>query len=217
MERTLTVIGKGRTATTPDTIQIELCLKATDKNYETVSLIAVKQYNEMCDCLHKVGIAKGEIKTTDYSVTTEYEMRRNTNNTNVRTFVGYTCTHLMKVKLPLDMKHLSDVLSALSTCSAVPSIDLSFTCEDQEAIKQKLLISAAEDAKIKAQVLADASGIELVEICSVQLLSILSDSVSPTRYNNSVRSMNVTAIEMTPDVFESSCEVSYVWSIAPKK
>ena len=28
---------------------------------------------------------------------------------------------------------------------------------------------------------------------------------------------NVTAIEMTPDVFESSCEVSYVWSIAPKK
>ena len=93
MERTLTVIGKGRTATTPNTIQIELCLKATDKNYETVSLIAVKQYNEMCDCLHKVGIAKDEIKTTDYSVTTEYEMRRNTNNTNVRTFVGYTCTH----------------------------------------------------------------------------------------------------------------------------
>ena len=58
MERTLTVIGKGRTATTPDTIQIELCLKATDKNYETVSLIAVKQYNEMCDSLCKMEMEK---------------------------------------------------------------------------------------------------------------------------------------------------------------
>jgi uncharacterized protein YggE len=62
---------------------------------------------------------------------------------------------------------LGKILYALAHLSIVPEINISYFCSDVESIKNQLLEQAIKDAKRKAELLTDASGVKLCEILDI--------------------------------------------------
>jgi len=60
------------------------------------------------------------------------------------------------------------VLTALANSSVRPMLQISYTLKDPEAAKKTLLAAAVADAKEKAQILAEASGVTLLALQSME-------------------------------------------------
>ena len=72
-----------------------------------------------------------------------------------------------KTSFKNDNKRLGEILYALAHLPIIPEINISYFCSDVEIIKNHLLELAIKDAKIKAELLTNASGVKLCEILDI--------------------------------------------------
>jgi uncharacterized protein YggE len=120
--------------------------KANDARLET--LLAI---------LRKLEIPKEKLVTSNLNVAPEY---RYDNTKNEQQFTGYAITRSLRVKLPAsDMPE--KLLSALIGAGIDQVGNIEFMLSDPEASAAPLRIKAFENAKARAQALAEASGSKL--------------------------------------------------------
>lgn len=165
--RTIRVTGKGQLRVHADMTRITMSLEGVFKDYGETLKRSSQGTEEIKDVLSDFGFERSELKTLSFSVDTEYENYRDKNNNYKQRFVGYKFLHMMKVEFPSDNERLGKVLYNLSTCKARPEFRISYTVKDPEATKNTLLGKAVTDAKEKAAVLAQAGGVALKDIQSI--------------------------------------------------
>ena len=73
----------------------------------------------------------------------------------------------MKIEFEANNKMLGRVLYTLSKSTSYPSFSISYTVSNPEKYKNKLLENAINNSKEKAIVLANASGVKLGNILSI--------------------------------------------------
>lgn len=76
-------------------------------------------------------------------------------------------SHKLKLSFDFDIISLSRALSAISVCLAYPSIGIQFTVKDATAINEEMLRSAALNARRKAEILCEASGVKPGDLLTV--------------------------------------------------
>jgi uncharacterized protein YggE len=160
MNRELTVKGIGKAAAAPDLIVLTMNLEVCERDYEN----AMHRGTEVIDTLRAAIVSAGhdykEFKTTSFNINTKHERYQEKEVWKQR-FVGYSCTHGLKLEFDLDMRKLGATLGAIAGCDADPEFNVRFSIKDPNAVSEQLLENAVENAKWKATVLAKAAGVKL--------------------------------------------------------
>ena len=218
MPRTITVKGMGRVTTSPDYVVISMSLMAQDNDYEETMELATKKIEYLNASLEEIGFEKKSVKTTNFNVRTDYERVKDRNGNYKSVFNGYICSHRLKVEFDFDTKRLAQTLYAISKCLAEPELSISFTVKDPSAVNKELLKSATINAKEKAQILCEASGVELGQLLSIDYNWGELNIVSHTDYMLEEKCMampvgGLADIEIEPDDIDVSDTATFVWEI----
>ena len=216
MERTITVKGTGNVKVSPDLTIVSLMLKSVDKDYEKAVLQASQKLAGLQDALQTAGFDKSLIKTSNFNVNTEYEGVRDKDGNYRNVFAGYACTQGLKLEFDFDTKMLSAVLSAIAGCISEPELSIRFSVKDKDAVNEALLVSAAENARKKAEILTKASGVSLGELLSINYnwgeLNVYSD----TNYmveEACMRNAKCMSLDIAPEDISVSDSAAFTWRI----
>lgn len=167
-KRTITVKGVGKAKIKVDYIIISIDIRNQNKEYEKTMEIASNKLNSITNSIIETGIEKEEIKTSKYEVKPIYESIRDKNGDYRDEFIGYQCTHILKLSFDFNMNTLNKILLAISKSEATPKINISFTVKDQSKISDEILELACMDAKRKADILCRASGYSLGSLLKIE-------------------------------------------------
>jgi len=218
MPRTITVKGIGNVTAAPDYVVISMSLEAQDNDDDETMELAAKQIELLNSSLEAIGFEKKSIKTTSFNVRTDYERVKDRNGNYKSVFNGYICSHRLKVEFDFDTKRLAQTLYAISKCLAKPELSISFTVKDPAAVNKELLRSATINAKEKAVILCEASGVELGELLTIDYNWGELNIVSRTDYMLEDKCMampvgGLADIEIEPDDIDVSDTATFVWEI----
>lgn len=167
MLRTIKIKGVGRTTVEPDFVALSLKIETKHKKYEAASEENTRKITELNSALEKAGFEKGSVKTVSYNVRMNYSTYRDRKGMFQKNFEGYVCNNSIKIEFDFDSVILGKALNAVSTCLSEPQMDISFTIKDKDAVSDKLLKSAAVNAKRRAEILCNGCGAELGKLISV--------------------------------------------------
>lgn len=219
MNRTITIKGIGKLSLKPDYVVITFSLESKNKDYNKAMSIASEDLDKLRSALATVGFAKEDLKTSNFSVSTQYENKRDIGGNYKQHFTGYNIRHDLKLEFEFSTLLLSKTLNAISTCIAEPKLIIDFTIKDQDEIKASLLESACKNAKAKAEILTKASHVTLGELTSIDYNWGELHLFSPTQYDfscnymGSAQSAPSANINIEPDDIDVSDNVTFVWEI----
>ncbi|HAW15223.1 MAG TPA: SIMPL domain-containing protein [Clostridiales bacterium] len=217
--RTIKVTGKGNIKVAPDTTRLTLTLTGSDTEYGKALKASSEDTLCLKDLLEGLGFKRSDLKTIRFSVDPRYESYKNKDAYKQR-LTGYEFTHVLKLEFPSDNERLGKTLFALANGKVSPEVRISYTVSDPESVKNGLLSKAVADAKDKAAVLAEASGVTLKDIQSIDYSwSQIEFESQPMRggfYTLCEGGSGIDSydIDMEPEDIEKSDEVTVVWEIA---
>ena len=158
--REIVVKGIGKASATPDLLIIEMALESKRMDYEETMLQSAEMIASLRAAIESAGHDGRELKTTSFNINTRYESYRESGGHKQR-FAGYVCSHRLKLEFDLDMKKLGLTLGAIARCKAAPDFSIKFSVKDPDAVSEQLLTNAVENAKAKAEILAESAGVKL--------------------------------------------------------
>ncbi len=212
MNRVITVKGTGNVRLKPDLTVVSMTLKTVDKDYDRSMQQAAVLLERLREYLLAVG--QQDLKTTSFRVCTERENRRDPNGDYSNVFVGYACVHCLKLEFAFDIQMLSKVLGAIAHCVADPELSIQFTVKDKEAVNEALLKSAASQARRKAEILAEAAGVALGQLVSIDYNWGELNVCSPTAFSAKRMTLaNSEGLHMEPEDIVLEDSAAFVWEI----
>ena len=164
--KTIRVTGRGQIKVKPDLTRIRITLEDTHASYEETLCRSSERSQALRTLLQFFDFAPSDLKTLNFQVNTEYESYQEDGVYKQR-FRGYTYMHEMKIEFPIDNERLGRILFALSESEIKPVFQISYTVSNPEDAKNTVLAQAVSDAAKKARVLADAAGVSLGTIQSI--------------------------------------------------
>lgn len=217
MPRTITVKGLGKATAKPDYVVIFVSLDSRDMKYDAAMDLAARNVRDMEQALEKAGFEKDALKTSGFNVRTDYLSVKDKNGGYVQRFNGYVVSHNMKLEFDFDSGRLSQALSAISECPAHPQMSISFTVRDAAAVNEEMLRSATANARRKAEILCEASGVTLGELMAIDYNWSELEIVSNTRYSMAEdcagAPLMAKAVNIRPDDINVSDTAAFVWEI----
>ncbi|KKW19272.1 MAG: hypothetical protein UY63_C0017G0049 [Parcubacteria group bacterium GW2011_GWA2_51_10] len=167
---TITVSGDGEVFAVPDTATFSVAVRETAKEVKDAQDVATKKGNDIIAYLKQAGVPEKDIKTTDYSVQPQYEWSRSVCPAGSefcppgkQVLTGFQVSQTLSVKVR-DTKKAGDLLSGVGSRGASEVSGLSFTIDDEDALKAEARDKAIKKAQEKAEVLARSLGVSLVRV-----------------------------------------------------
>ncbi|TCI30244.1 DUF541 domain-containing protein [Exiguobacterium sp. SL-10] len=215
MDRTITVKGTGKVSTKPDLIVVRMDLSSRAVRYEETMNGAALVVTRLQKAIEQAGFAKTDLKTTDFSIDTDYESYRDKQGNYKSRFRGYVCQQKTKLEFPLDTKQLSSVIEHVSNSLAEPKLSISFTIKNADAVQDELLASAAANARHRAELLAKGAGATLGDLLQIDYTWGELHLYSPTRLtlHDEVLFSEAAMPELEPDEIDLSDSATFVWAI----
>ena len=165
--KVITVKGIGKVSAPPDLLVLELKLETVEPEYELAMRRSKEMLNALSDAIVSAGHDGKHLKTNRFNISSKYENYRDKNNNYKSKFIGYACTHDLRLEFDLDMKKLGATLGAIASCEANPTFKIKFSVKDADAVSAELLENAIKNAKWKAEILARSAGVSLGAILRI--------------------------------------------------
>lgn len=172
--------GTGEVTYTPDTALIYLSVNKTALTQDAAKEQANEVINKITEELKKLGVAEKDIKTTGFSVGPNYGNEPISADAEVTTQLmiaperpttgkGYTASVNLEVRVkPLDKAEQAIDIATKGGATQVGTYQMVMDEEKQKELEDQARIEAIKNAKEKAKSLADAAGIRLGRVVSVQ-------------------------------------------------
>ena len=190
---TLRITGRGVCARPADRAELHLIVRRVEKTCAAASEAAQEAVNTLCARLRERGFDESGLKTTDFSVSPEYEEAEGGMRRRVQT--GYACRIALRFALPFTPEGLSAAADALS--EGAEELSIAFSVEDTEAVRREIVRSAWKDALSQAALFAEASGRKVGAVREVSL------SVGGARAMNfggaAALAVRAAKFDLTPD------------------
>ena len=214
--RTIRVTGKGQIRLRPDTTRIRLKIGDVLPQYGEAVRQSAEDTERLRDLLTGYGFQRSDLKTLDFGVDPEYESRKE-KGAYVQQLVGYRYRHTMKIEFPSDNERFGRILFALAGSPVRPEFGISYTLKDPEAAKNELLAKAVSDARQKAALLADAAGVALKDVQSVDYSwGQIDFEIHPLREKSMMSAgleCDAFAMNVEPEDIEAEDSVTVIWEI----
>ncbi len=157
----ITISGDGKVVEVPDIAQINLGLDTEKKTVEEAQAENTKTMNSFMAKLKSMGVDEKDIKTDSYNVYPVYDYT----DARGRQLKGYSVSQSLGVKIR-DLEKVSPIVALAGQEGLNQVGSLNFTIDDPESIKVRARELALQNAKEKAQALADVLGVRLGRIMS---------------------------------------------------
>jgi len=215
MNRIITVKGIGTVKARPDLVLITLNIESQMYEYDQTMELAAKSVNQVISAIESIGFDKEDLKTNDFNVRPHYEQYTDENNNYKNRFNGYLCEQNLTLAFDLDTKMISNVLNALAKTKVNPGLDIKFSIKDETTISEELIIQATKNAKRKAEILAQASGVSLGDLITIDYNWKDLPLFSPTNYNLSDRRLlrEAQVPEIEPEEISVNDRATFTWQI----
>ena len=196
--KTITVSGDGSVTTVPDRATFSFSIETRAK---TASAALTQNSNDataMIAALKAVGVSSANLQTSQVSLMPQ-------SSQDGTTIVGYVASNSVTVRTPLAGagKVVDAAVGAGANGVSGPSLDVA----DQDALYRDALHKAVDDAKLKAQSLADAAGLSLGGALTVSE----GGSASPLPISDKMSAAG-TPIEAGTQEIQASVTVTYAAS-----
>ena len=217
MSRTITVKGIGRASAKPDTVVIFMLLDSRTMDYDKAMEIAADNIQDIVNTLVDADFDKEDIKSTNFNVGTNYGSVKDRNGDYHQEFRGYVVSHNLKLEFALDVMRLSLALSAIAGCKSHPQLSISFVVKDTAAVNEEMLRSATANARKKAEILCNASGVTLGRLLTIDYNWGELNICSNTRYSLAEECLATPtmarSIDIEPEDIDVSDTATFVWEI----
>ncbi len=171
----LAVVGEGKVEVTPDTAYVDAGI--TVNQVASVGEAQKKideTNNKIIDALREIGIEKGDIKTSNYSIYPNYKYENNDNKID-----GYNGNATIEIKVR-DPQLASKVIETVTAAGANQIQGSRFVVGKPELYREEARNAAIKNAKDQAQKIAKDLGIKLGRITNI----VESSPDSPVVYSN---------------------------------
>ncbi|CAM3127090.1 SIMPL domain-containing protein [Paracoccus nototheniae] len=159
----LTVTGDGQSRTAPDMASVQLGVTTqADSAAEAMSLNSDQQ-RAVIDALTGAGIDEAQIQTLGLNLNPLMQYGEN----QAPTVTGYQATNMVTVRVA-DLARLGEVLDAIVGAGANEINGITFTREDGASSQDDARRDAVTDARRKAELLAEAAGVDLGPILTLR-------------------------------------------------
>jgi len=163
--RSMNVSGTGRVSVVPDIATINIGVRTEADEVNDALSGNTAQANAIAETLKDLGIDEKDIQTSNFNVYPSDRYNPMTGEVEGRYFVVEN-TVIVNVR---DLTKLGDVLSAVVEAGANNIYGISFGVEDREAAVKEARELAIQDAKTKAEAIAEAAGVELGDLLSINV------------------------------------------------
>ncbi len=200
----------------PDMIRLMLTVSGTDPDYAQIMAMSAAQTNVLKACMEQLGFAKSDVKTLSFDISPQYEGYQDEHNNWKQRFVAYQFQHRLKLEMDADNALLGKVLSAIAATKLQPELEIIHTVRDTEAAKNRLLGNAVADAAGKAKVLAQAAGVTLGSIVTIEYsLGEVAFTARPiqSKAERCMAVMSDAAMDIDPDDIKVQDTVTIEWNI----
>lgn len=158
----LAVVGEGKVTVVPDTATVQVGIVASNaKTVEEAQQKINVVNNAIIAAMQQLGIAKTDIKTSNYSINPDYSY---TNGNNQITGYSGNATITVTVK---DTKLLPQVTTEATAAGANQVYDPQYTVDSPEKFREEARNKAIANAKEEAARLAQSLGIKLGKITNI--------------------------------------------------
>ncbi|MDD3937981.1 SIMPL domain-containing protein [Rhodoferax sp.] len=206
----ITVKSFGNASAMPDGINIALSVASQMKDYpQTIDGLNTK-VSAINAALTRAGCAEPAV-TKAYRVS---EVWSDKYDAAKRQFQGYKATQKLGVTIPVNNVLLGRVFEELSSSDSQPDIGITFVVRDHDALEKDARVNAVIKAKEAATDLADASGLRLMAVKSIDFTG--SSCSYEADLSHLYQADRASTPEVTPDVISQEESVLMVWLASPK-
>lgn len=163
--RTLSVSGSGTATATPDLAQITIGVTTAAATAREALTANNARTQQVVEFLRESGIGEGDMQSTNISVSPELRPRRN-NEPVEPEITGYTVRNNVLITVR-DLAGFGVVLDGVVGAGANMVQGIRFDVAERNALERNAMASAVRDAVARARNIADAAGIELGPILSI--------------------------------------------------
>ncbi len=165
---TISVSGMGEVFAVHDMATFSVTVREEAKDVAQAQDAATAKANAIIAYLKGAGVAEKDIKTISYNVNPKYEYSQGVCTQyscppSKQTLVGFEVYQSLEVKVQ-DPKKAGELLSGVGSQGASEVSGLSFTIEDEDALKADAREQAIAEAREKADQLAKQLGVSVVRV-----------------------------------------------------
>jgi uncharacterized protein len=161
--RAVTVQGQGKVQAAPDIATLTVEVSQEGAALDSVSAEVRKGMTKVLDALHNAGVSDKDLQTLAFQVQPRYEQDKRGNPHRT----GYRVANSVLAKVR-DLKKVGKVLSSVIESGATEVNGPNFDFDNPQVLERQALAKAMQDARGKAEVLAETSGSRVGEILSIQ-------------------------------------------------
>lgn len=162
--RTLSVSGVGVVYLTPDIVYINIGVNTQRDNAAEAVSLNKDQTSAVIQAIKDFGVDAKDIRTTNFSIWSNPQY--DPSGSGQITGTTYSVDNTVSVTVR-DINKLGGLLDAAVQAGANNIYSIQFDVEDKTEATKDARTKAVDDAKMEAQELADATGVSLVEIESI--------------------------------------------------
>ena len=161
-QQTITASGTSTITAVPDEASVYISINTIEKTTEGSKNKNTEISDAVINAIKKLNIQK-DIETTNYNIYPEYDW-----SSGQQELKGYRTTNIIKVST----KYFDDLGAIVDTAvkagaTGIDSINFELSKDKENEIKRNALTKATEDAKLKAEAIANGLGAKLGKLQSV--------------------------------------------------
>lgn len=156
---TISISGKGEVFVKPDIAKISVSVEKEAVSVTEAQNQATEAINKITSFLKESSVEDKDIKTTNYNIYPRYDWIEKTG----RVFRGYVVSQTLEIKIR-KIDKTGEILAGVTKAGANQVGGVSFTIDDEEAVKREARQKAINDAQTKAEQLAKDLGVKIVRL-----------------------------------------------------
>jgi uncharacterized protein len=162
---TLIVSGSASNQTKPDKVIVSLGVETTDNTAQAALTSNSNLMNKVLESLKAAGVQENETSTSTFNITPNYNYSSNNNQGRL---IGFTVSNSIQIESS-NIESVSKWIDAAVSAGAnnVNNIYFSLSNQKSDMMKNSLLKVAIDNAKIKADIAANAAGLKVIGVKSI--------------------------------------------------
>jgi hypothetical protein len=166
---TISVVGEGEVFARPDIATFSFSVVAEGDDAATAQDLSAESLNAILAYLEEEEVEERDIRTQYYNLNPRYEYTQSICDTRgfcppgEQVLRGYEVNQTVEVKVR-NTDNAGELISGVGTRGATNVSGLNFTIDDEEALMAEARAAAIENAKEKAEALAEDLGVRIVRI-----------------------------------------------------
>jgi uncharacterized protein YggE len=164
-QQKIRVQGHATVSKKPDIVVLSFTISDRDLKYE----MSIEKVNVRVKTLRNdlipFKIDTKSLKTTRFNISTDSKYDEKGKK---YTFLGYVCTHGLRLELPFNKQDLGNIIDRLAVSTSHAEMRISFEIKDKEGLHKELMEKSILLAKQNAEILTKTAGVKLGSILNIE-------------------------------------------------